>query len=74
MENKIELRLIESLSFAEKRFKNDDINRFEDAIIEFEDLVKRGFARKRGNTLLSISDLASLPPININGIKVRRTV
>ena len=51
-----------------------NITEYEDAIKEFENLVKKGLVRRRGNTLLSISDLISLPPININGREIRRTV
>lgn len=57
MESNIEALMHESLNLAKSKFKNDPvIQEFEKAILEFQDLVQKGLAKKRGHNLLSISD------------------
>lgn len=61
MVNKIEILLKESLSLAEVKFVEDvKVQEFEKFNKEFELLVHHGFAKKRGNHLLSISDEKSV--------------
>ena len=68
MESKIEISLLESLSFAEDMFKNDStLEQFEKTGKEFDELVKRGIAKKRGYNLLSISDKAYMRKVTFNG-------
>jgi len=67
MESNIEIRLKESIAFAEDQFKtSSDILEFEKIQREFADLVKRGFTRERGNNLLSPSDSIAVSRIAFN--------
>ena len=67
MESNIEIRLKESLSLAEKKFKEDNvIEQYEKAMKEFKELVKKGLARERGHNLLSISDKKALSKTAFN--------
>lgn len=67
MKSKIENQLAESLSFAEKKFKNDDsIQQFEKSLKEFKELVAKGVVRERGYNLLSPSDNNPLLKITVN--------
>lgn len=57
MESKIQILVSESLSLAEKKFKEDKIARkFEKSNREFKELISKGFIQERGNNLLSLSD------------------
>ena len=67
MESKIEVLLKESLSLAEKKFKEDNIaQQFEKSKNEFKELINKGFAHERGNNLLSLSDDKSVSRIVFN--------
>ncbi|WP_271768506.1 hypothetical protein [Aquimarina algiphila] len=58
MEKTIEENLNETIKLVEKEFSKDDITKeFEEISKEFEDLVKQGLIKKRGNNLMSLSDL-----------------
>lgn len=64
---KIELLVKESLSLAEKKFKEDDIvKNFEKTQNKFKELVSKGIAKERGNNLLSPSDNKSFSRIVFN--------
>lgn len=57
MKSQIEKTLKESLSCSKRRFEKDvRVRQFEETKRVFDDLVSKGFARERGNNLLSISD------------------
>lgn len=67
MESKIEILIKESLNIAEKKFQEGNtIKEFEKYNNEFSELVSKGFAQERGNNLLSISDIKSIPKIAFN--------
>jgi len=67
METQIETRLKKSLSLVEKKFKDDDIAlQFEKSNKEFKELIIKGIVRERGNNLLSISDIESIPKVIFN--------
>lgn len=67
MESKIETLIKESISLAENQFKGENNTQlFERADEEFKDLVQKGYAHKRGNNLLSISDIKSISKVVFN--------
>ena len=69
MESKIEVLLKESLSLAEKKFKEDSVAKnFEKTKNDFKELVLKGIAHERGNNLLSLSDTKSFPRIVFNAV------
>lgn len=52
MESKIEILIKESVSIAEKKFKEENaVKEFEKSKNEFKELVSKGFAQERGNNL-----------------------
>ena len=67
MESKIEVLVKDSLSLAEKKFKEDHIIQiFEKAQDEFKELIAKGIAKERGYNLLSPSDNKSFSKIAFN--------
>lgn len=57
MENTISKKLIQTISENETTFLDDKLlSKYENAIKEFDDLVKKGFAKKRENNLLSFTE------------------
>jgi hypothetical protein len=57
MENIISERLIQVISENETTFKDDAVmTSFETAIKEFDELVEKGFAKRRENNLMSFTD------------------
>ncbi len=67
MESKIEILIKESVSIAEKKFKEDNaVKEFEKSKNEFKELVSKGYAQERGNNLLSISDIKTISKIAFN--------
>lgn len=58
MEKTIEQKLIEAIANSNDKFKNEILlNEFEKASEQFEKLVSLGIAKKRGNNLISITDI-----------------
>lgn len=54
----LEKKIIEILDSESKKLENDPkIEDFAEADKEFSDLVKNGFAKRRGNNLLSSEDI-----------------
>lgn len=54
---KIENKLIEQIGLLEKKFTNsEETKQFQETSKEFDKLVERGVAQKRGNQLLSATD------------------
>jgi tRNA U54 and U55 pseudouridine synthase Pus10 len=67
MESRIEVLLQESLSLAEKKFKDDvSIKKFEKIKEDFKELVSKGITHERGNNLLSPSDPKSFSKVVFN--------
>ncbi|MDI9319912.1 MAG: hypothetical protein QM530_05480 [Phycisphaerales bacterium] len=57
MENIISEKLIQVISENEKKFSNDTLmSSYESAIKEFDELIEKGFAKKRESNLLSITE------------------
>jgi hypothetical protein len=57
MENIISERLMQVISENEITFKEDAVmTSFENAIKEFDELVEKGFAKRRENNLMSFTD------------------
>jgi hypothetical protein len=57
MENIISEKLIQVISDNETTFSDDTLlSSYEDAIKEFDELVEKGFAKRRENNLLSFTD------------------
>jgi hypothetical protein len=58
MENTLANKLMQTISENEATFENDEMTLlFENAIKDFDILVEKGFAKKRENNLLSITDM-----------------
>ena len=71
MENIISERLIQVISDNKTTFSDDILmSSYENAIKEFDELVEKGFAKKRENNLLSITD-AHLHRITLESYKNR---
>lgn len=67
MKANIETQLENGLELASKKFEGDRlVEKFSETIKIFDDLVSKGFANKRGNNLLSPSDVTKLQNITYN--------
>ena len=67
---KIVKEVKKEVSTQEDRFSQDKrVEEFEKMNERFEDLVKSGFVKKRGNQLLSVSDAHLKPEFRLNTSK-----
>ncbi|TVR77813.1 MAG: hypothetical protein EA412_10060 [Chitinophagaceae bacterium] len=58
MKTKIDKQVEAAIKKSEIKFKGSElIDKYEDALKKFEELVDKGVAKKRGNNLISITDL-----------------
>ena len=61
MEKELIKGITETIELLDNKFNNDIlIKKFEKSSSDFELLVKNGFAKKRGNNILSVIDKNSL--------------
>lgn len=65
MDAQIEEVIIEVINESRKNFEGSElVLKYDEALKKFDDLVKKGLVKKRGNNLISISDEAyAKPPV-----------
>ncbi len=66
----LEKKVIIELDKLKKHFSSDDnVIQFEKTILEFDELIKIGLIKKRGNNLLSLSEINLIQQVTFNAHK-----